>query len=400
MCLSNNKTAVYNRNSIRFRLPYLFVLSTTDSCNLACNYCYASAKTESQTYMPFEIMKKTIDLALSMPHNLIGIEFHGGESLLQFDIVKKAVLYGEKIARLRNKKLKFLLQTNGLLLNADIAIFVKKHKIALGISLDCPRMIHDRNRIFPDGSGSYSRIIKNINLLRKLNVKFGILSVVSNWKYINRIFNFFVNNEFDSIKLNFLFPQGRGILQKQEINEEKSAAEFMKILDKMIMLHKTQGKKIKESNLGFILENLISPNNENRYMCMCSPCGAMFDMVAINVDGNILPCEKMIGIHYFKKYFTIGNIKNIINLKKAMLTSKIRNELLERNVDNISDCKLCTWKRFCSGGCLIDAYLSDGNINNRGLYCGFYKIVFERMLWKTKEELTTLLKLFDLELSN
>lgn len=393
-----NKKIKRNKNQTLIRLPYLFVLSTTNGCNLSCKYCYANSINKNYVYMSLEVMKKTIDIAVSMPQKLIGVEFHGGEPLLRFDIIKEAVLYGEKMANLHNKELKFLIQTNGTLLNEDIAHFIKKHNIDLGISLDGPKRINDRNRVFSDGRGSYGRIMKNISMLQKMNVKFGILAVIEDWKEINRIFTFYSQKNINSVKLNFIFPQGRAILQKQDIDEVRASCEFLKIVDRLIKLCNRQKEKIKEANIGFILENIISPNSEDRYMCLNSPCGAMLDMVAVDKDGSILPCEKMVGIDYFKKYYTIGNVKSINNFQKVVLTSKIRTTLLDRNVDAIDDCKSCTWKRFCSGGCLVDAYLINGDINSKGLYCKFYKTILEKMLWKIKDESTTLLKLFDLEL--
>lgn len=395
--LANKKESPFGEKRQR-TLPYLFVLTTSNSCNLACKYCYASSRNENNLFMPLSIMQRTIDVAVTMPHKLIGIEFHGGEPLLQFGDIQKAILYGEKAAKAKNKKLKFLIQSNGTLLNEGIANFIKKHKIDIGISLDGPKDIHDRNRVFPNGQGSHGRIMKNIELLRKKNIKFSVLSVVEDHKDIHRIFNFIASKKIASMKLNFIFPQGRAKGKKALPDETTVALYFENIVNKLLEFYK-RNQKMKEANLGFLIENLVSPESTERYMCLNSPCGSMFDMVAIDMTGNIFPCEKMVSIGYFRRNFCIGNIQTTKDFKHVMLTSKIRHALWNRNVDSMKGCVSCSWKRFCSGGCLADAYLRNKTIYSRGLYCTFYKTLFEKIIWKIYEKPDTLLKIFDFKLN-
>ena len=50
--------------------------------------------------------------------------------------------------------------TNGSLLDEDLALFMKKYNVEVGISLDGPMEINDKMRIQSNGEGTYTKIIK------------------------------------------------------------------------------------------------------------------------------------------------------------------------------------------------------------------------------------------------
>ena len=72
-------------------------LTLTQSCNLACSYCYEYNK--SGNIMSFPIAKDIIDYEIAENPDFDGIEFDmfGGEPFLEFELIKKPI---------RNKMLK------------------------------------------------------------------------------------------------------------------------------------------------------------------------------------------------------------------------------------------------------------------------------------------------------
>ena len=74
------------------------------------------------------------------------IFFYGAEPLLNFDLIKKVVLYSKE----KGYDIEYVMVSNGILLNAEIANFIKKNSISLGLSIDGPKNINDSNRIFKD----------------------------------------------------------------------------------------------------------------------------------------------------------------------------------------------------------------------------------------------------------
>jgi len=84
--------------------------------------------------LDFGIAKKAIDFFLSLEGNSKKIKFFGGEPVLEFDLLKKIVLGSKSEAAKLNKKIRFVLTTNGLLLNKEVLNFFKKYKIELTLS--------------------------------------------------------------------------------------------------------------------------------------------------------------------------------------------------------------------------------------------------------------------------
>lgn len=55
--------------------------------------------------------------------------------------------------------------TNAVLVTKEIAEYLVEHNFVVLVSLDGPEEIHDENRIFQDGSGSFKHVMRGIKYL-------------------------------------------------------------------------------------------------------------------------------------------------------------------------------------------------------------------------------------------
>jgi len=153
----------------------LLVLGITEQCNLRCLYCcysgnFAGQRTHSQKSMTWEIAEKAISYFLEhdqVEDGICPITFYGSESLLEFELIKQCVAYAETKAATLGKHVLFSVTTNGTLLSDDIVDYLVEHDFFIVISLDGPKAVHDRYRVFPDGSGSFELIEKNLRRFAK-----------------------------------------------------------------------------------------------------------------------------------------------------------------------------------------------------------------------------------------
>ena len=152
---------------------------TTENCNLRCKYCYEINKKEK--HMDIEVAKKAIDKLLAgklipktaekVAEKGIILDFMGGDSLINPQLLDKILDYFViKVNTINNKWTKIwrhsfraCVCSNGTLFsNPDVRSFCEKWKdnLSLGVSIDgCPE-IHDMNRVFPNGKGSMTEILK------------------------------------------------------------------------------------------------------------------------------------------------------------------------------------------------------------------------------------------------
>lgn len=95
-------------------------LHIAHDCNLACRYCFAEEGEYHgrRALMSFEVGKKALDFLVANSGNRVNLEvdFFGGEPLMNWDVVKQLVEYGRSLEKPNNKKFRFTLTTNGILL--------------------------------------------------------------------------------------------------------------------------------------------------------------------------------------------------------------------------------------------------------------------------------------------
>ncbi len=111
--------------------------------------------------MSFEVGKKALDFLIANSgsrHNL-EVDFFGGEPLMNWQVVKDLVAYGREQEKIHNKKFRFTLTTNGVLLNDEVMEFCNKEMGNVVLSIDGRKEVHDFMRPFRKGAGSYDLIL-------------------------------------------------------------------------------------------------------------------------------------------------------------------------------------------------------------------------------------------------
>ena len=86
------------------------------------------------------------------------VTFFGGETLMNFPVLKKTVAYARARAAEVGKAIDFSLTTNATLLKPDVIEFLADERIGVTISIDGPQEIQDKFRVFNNGMGSYDLV--------------------------------------------------------------------------------------------------------------------------------------------------------------------------------------------------------------------------------------------------
>ncbi len=121
-------------------------ITITQSCNLACSYCYENHK--SKKTISFNDAKNILDKHLIdfSDDTYIEVDLFGGEPLVAFERIKEIVEYAE------DKKYTdhcfFCLVTNGTLVHGEIKKWLLEHRnhVTCALSLDGTRESHNINR--------------------------------------------------------------------------------------------------------------------------------------------------------------------------------------------------------------------------------------------------------------
>ncbi len=325
------------------------VLHITSQCNLACKYCYNIVhKDKKDIFSSIETTLTVIDKLQELAdekHRKLHIEFHGGEPLLKWHIIK------EVVKKDMFKDVSFSTQTNGTLITKEVAEYVSEKLIRIGISIDGPQKIHDVHRIYSTGKGSYESVLKGITLLKDYGSKFGIISTITN-EFLNKITpeeyaEWLLEISPASVKFGTFFPRGRGKGFEDLTESFSKVAEF--IINVFELL---EDSNIVVANILRVVQNIVSPT---KYMCMRDPCGAGEAMLAVTPDGKVFACEEFA----FDKKFLVCD--NIFTCDWKTITKSEAYKQLQVDVRNNS-CSKCALQLFCGGGCKAKAYYSNGDI--------------------------------------
>lgn len=147
-------------------------LNVTHGCNMACKYCYGSyggnpswignkyRYGSQQGKMSKETAEKSIQFLIKESGNIknLSVIFFGGEPLMNIELIKHMINYCRQQEKEYDKKFNLSFATNGTLLTEKLLNYFLENNINIQISIDGSKAIHDIQRCFSNGEGTYDTI--------------------------------------------------------------------------------------------------------------------------------------------------------------------------------------------------------------------------------------------------
>src|SRR5260370_5109229 len=145
------------------------VLNVNTGCNLSCTYCYKEdlAKPKDGRKMNFVTAARSVDLLLEAgaARDRVNIVFFGGEPLSNVALIKQVLVYAEAAGARSGKTMDFSMTTNATLLTPPLIEYFDEHRFGISVSMDGPKVIHDRHRKSVGGRGTYEVVARKVQLL-------------------------------------------------------------------------------------------------------------------------------------------------------------------------------------------------------------------------------------------
>lgn len=328
-------------------------LHVAHDCNLKCSYCFASQGNfkGERSLMSLDIGKKSLEFLVLNSGNRrnLEVDFFGGEPLMNFELVKDLVSYGRQIEKQYNKKFRFTITTNGVLLDDDKINFINENMDNIVLSLDGRKEINDNMRQTINGNGSYDLILPKF---KKMVNKRGDKDYYIRGTFTNKNIDFlndamdFYNHGFKKISIEPVVTSEDMEYALREEHLDKILAEYEKFSKEYINI------KRKDKDFYFF-HFMIDLTQGPCIIKRAVGCGAGSEYIAVTPEGDIYPCHQFVG----EKEFLLGNIN------EGILNTNIRNKFKNSNVYTKEECKNCWAKFYCSGGCHANAYYSHGDVS-------------------------------------
>ena len=366
-----------------FGILYLLL---TDICNLRCRYCYIEGAIPAN--YTFSLMSEEISIkglnffakafSKNPPDRKIErptIIFYGGEPLLN----RKAFLASvNEIARL--KKISELpsttsvsLITNATILDEEIIAAIVENEVSVSVSLDGSKDLHDVNRIFANGKGTFETVLKNIKWLQKAGANVSVSCTISkaNIDQLEEVLLWLIS-EFQIKGLGFnMLLDLPGVTQADAEYTEKAS-------EKIIRCYQIAREKgVYEERIMRKIGNFVK---KSLHLVDCGGCG---NQIVVTPDGRIGPCHAYASSNRFFP-------AHLNNPDFNPFQDQVFIEWSRRSPFNIPQCQFCEAIGLCGGGCPYNTELKLGNIwEIDPNFCLHSKRILEWLVWnlfeKTKE---------------
>ena len=329
------------------------ILNITERCNMRCRYCtysgtYSLERKHSDRTMEVTIAKKAIRLFRQHSKNSgkVHISFYGGEPLICFGRMQGIVEYIKGLDW--GPEMSLHLDTNGTPFTDEIIQFLIENEFILQISLDGPKEVHDKYRVYKDGRGTFNKIVDNLQRIRAINPEYFernvVLAQTTAPPYdLLKVSDFFCGEPYNGnlVSPNFVDAYDTSFFQKYA-SDVKSL--FLPTYEKLKSYYISSrignkdptkfAKGLLERRLVDLYRRGIRPMGESVY-----PNGICIPGVRrlfVSVDGKFYPCERTIGSD-----FVIGDVDSGVDLIRV---KKLIDDYLELSTP---ECTHCWAVRLC-----------------------------------------------------
>ena len=343
------------------------VVNVTNRCNLSCAYCYEYGEDRiaepaaggMPKLMSEETARASVDFMIerSGASPVVRLTFFGGETLLNFAVLEKTIPYARRRAAEAGKRVEFSLTTNGTLLRPEVIEFLADNEVGVTISIDGPKEMQDRFRVFHDGRGSYDVVAPKVRelLARHRSRPIGArVTLTSDVLDVTRIYRH-LREEVGFWEVGFA-PVTTSPGRAHALGEtgfDSLLAQFRE-LGREFLEAAVAGRHHGFSNVRDTVEEL------HRGASKALPCGAGLGLMGVATNGDVALCHRFAGSAEHK----LGTVRDGVDetAQEAFLDA--------HHVDRKTDCRTCWARPLCAGGCYHEAYTRYGTTRAPNLhYC-------------------------------
>ncbi len=351
------------------------------ACNMVCRYCFADQGAFSgvHEWMREETARQAVDFLITQSgeRQTLEIDFFGGEPLMNFPLIKKMVSYARSKEQRFDKRFKFTVTTNGLLLSDEIIDYLVSEDFAVVMSLDGRPDVHNNYRKDLNGQGTYSTVLDRCQaMIRRMNHK--EYYIRGTYTRENLEFSHDVQHlaevGFKRISLEPVISNPESSLSIQEDDLKKIKEEYIKIAD---LCYEWQEGPHPFDFFHFNISLEGGPCRQKRL----SGCGAGFDYMAVDPSGRLFPCHQFVG----RADYSIGHVESS---NPGGFNRDVIWDLSQTNITTKEVCQKCWASNLCGGGCHANNLDATGTIRKPDpLGCDLKRMQFETALYLKAREL-------------
>lgn len=328
----------------------LHILVPTLQCEHSCPYCQVSRSLESSGYsMSMEQVDAACDSIFQSPSNTLTVEFQGGDPLLRFDLIHRAIERITAINANERRQIRFVVTSTLHQLTPAMCEYFKERAVFLSTSLDGPEFLHNHNRPIRTRD-SYEKTLDGVALAQKImgigSVSALMTTTSSSLAYPEAIIDEYVKHGFAEVFIRPLSIYGFAKRSNKKLGYSLKdfSAFYVRALDRVLYWNK-MGVELREATAALILNKILSPFDAG-YVDLQSPSGAGLAVMVYNYDGYVYPSdEARMLAETGDVSLRLGKIGESLD---TLMRSPIMREIVKHSLSTRNPyCSTCAFNPYC-----------------------------------------------------
>jgi uncharacterized protein len=350
------------------------VIQPTPFCNINCSYCYLphrNVKTVVEQGTIAALFRKIFASGWANPQ--LTVIWHAGEPLVLPVAFYETAFATIESLRPSSLELRHAIQTNGMLITPAWCDLFRKWRVGVGVSIDGPRRLHDAHRLTRSGRGTFDRTVAGIRVLRRENIPFHVISVLSNdsMEAPDEMLDFYLSEGIEDICFNVEESEGDHV--SGLLRADNPQSRFRAFLDRFW----TQSRQ--HPGIRFIREiddmlpRIFRPDGSQMGNAQVEPLG----MLNVDCHGNVSSFSPELLGYENADYndFIIGDINR--DSLEEMRSSAPMMAMTRDIAAGVAACREeCEYFSVCGGGSPVNKLSENGTFcSSRTSFCSLVQMV-------------------------
>jgi uncharacterized protein len=352
----------------------LLVVQPTPFCNIDCRYCYLPDR-GNKSVVADETLRNLFSqvFASGWAAEGLSVVWHAGEPMvLPIGFYRRVFALIDEL-KPAGLDVKHSFQTNGTLIDDAWCEFITETGINVGVSIDGPRHLHDRNRVTRAGRGTFDKAIAGVRNLNRHGVPFHVISVLTSESLVapREMFDFYLAEGIEHVCFNVEESEGDHRSSSfAEAGIEDAYYNFLSEFWRLSAAHPGRLRFIRE--IDDAQRNIFRPKDAGFFNQLATP----FAITSMDWTGNIATFSpELLGLKSpLYDDFVLGNINRdrLVDLADRPLLAR-----MTADIDaGVALCReRCEYFSVCGGGEPVNKLFENGSFATaETTYCRMTKM--------------------------
>ena len=350
----------------------LLVKPVSFDCNMACDYCFyrrAEALYGAGAHRMSEaVLEAMVGQLLALGFRESSFCWQGGEPMVAgLPFFRQVVATQMRLGR-SGQTVANAIQTNGTLITGSWASFFRRYRFFVGVSVDGPREIHDAHRRTADSRSTFEATMAGIAELRRRDVAFNILCVVSDAN-VGRgaeVFRFFVEQGFRHVQfIPCVEGEASGKAASFSVDGAAYGAFLCDVFDEWLTYEEPRP-------CVRLFDALVEARvlGRPRFCVLANRCDRY---LMVEHTGDVYPCD-----FFAFEEWRLGNL--LETPLDDLHGNALHRQFAAQKATAHGACADCRWWSICHGGCIKDRIALGGAPSARTPLCEGLRRFFDHAM--------------------